>query len=74
MTDKTLFATITYTPDGKLQVLIDKEGIEDMDGSQLVQALTGAIETMQQVRADVLQAVTPENVSEHFHRMASTTH
>ena len=72
-TTQTLFATITYTPDGKLQVLIDKEGIKPLDGHKLVQALDGSIETLRQIKADVIAAATPP-AAEHFERMASTTH
>ena len=74
MTDQTLFATITYTPDGKLQVLIDKEGIKPLDGHKLIQALDGSIETLRQIKADVIAAATPPDPALHLERMAATTH
>ena len=74
MTEPTLFATITYKADGTLQVLIDKAGIEPMDGRQLLEAINGSIQTLQDIRRDVLTAATPQDPALHFERKASTTH
>ena len=71
--DKTLFATIHYTQDGKLHILIDREGIKPMDGHQLLQCLDGSIETLQQIKADVLAGANA-SATVLFEQQASMTH
>lgn len=75
MTDKPKrpLATIEYDMDGLIYVRIDHDGIKGLDGHQLVQALDGSIETLKQIKADVLAAATPR-AAEHFERMTSTEH
>ena len=58
MTDstKTLFATIHCDDAGRIHVQIDPDGIKGLDGHQLIQALDGSIETLRQIKRDVIQA------------------
>ena len=73
--DKRLFASIYHDDEGRIHVALEGEAVKEMNGQQLMEALHGSIETLKQIKADVLAAAAmPDDAGLHFEYMASTKH